>query len=46
MSPLTEWGKKVMASMMKQYGKKKGKKVFYASMNEHKPGSEKWHLKR
>ncbi|MDO8685722.1 MAG: hypothetical protein Q7J78_03520 [Clostridiales bacterium] len=32
--PLTEKGKKVMSSMKKQYGKKKGKSVFYASENK------------
>jgi len=29
--PLTEKGKKIMKSMKKQYGKKKGETVFYAS---------------
>lgn len=29
--PLTAKGKKVLASMKKQYGAKKGKEVFYAS---------------
>ena len=29
--PLTEKGKKIMKSMKKQYGKKKGEAVFYAS---------------
>lgn len=29
--PLNEKGKKIMASMIKQYGAKKGKQVFYAS---------------
>jgi len=43
--PLTDTGKRVLARMRKTYGKKKGKSVFYASMNKHKPGSEKWHLK-
>lgn len=31
--PLTEKGKKVLASMKKQYGAKKGEQVFYASIN-------------
>jgi len=31
MSPLTKKGTKVMRSMRKTYGKKKGKSVFYAS---------------
>lgn len=32
--PLTEKGETIMHAMMKQYGKKKGKKVFYASANK------------
>jgi hypothetical protein len=32
--PLTEKGKKIMKSMKKQYGKKRGKKIFYASKNK------------
>ena len=43
--PLTVEGKKVLASMTKQYGSKKGKEVFYASINANKAGSEKWHVK-
>lgn len=31
--PLTMKGKKVLASMTKQYGPEKGKRVFYASIN-------------
>ena len=34
MSPLTKKGKKVMKSMKKQYGAKKGKQVFYKSANK------------
>ena len=34
--PLTDNGKKIMKSMKKQYGKKKGKQVFYASKNKGK----------
>jgi len=41
--PLTKSGKKVLASMSKEYGAKKGKEVFYASMNKKKKGSTKWH---
>lgn len=44
--PLTKSGKKVLKSMTKQYGKKKGKSVFYASINKRKKGSTKWHLKK
>lgn len=32
--PLTHKGKKIKASMMKEYGAKKGEKVFYASENK------------
>ena len=32
--PLTDKGKKIMKSMKKQYGKKKGETVFYASRNK------------
>jgi hypothetical protein len=34
MMPLTKRGKKIMRSMKKTYGKKKGKRVFYASANK------------
>ena len=34
--PLTPKGKKIMKSMKKQYGKKKGEQVFYASKNKGK----------
>lgn len=43
--PLTLDGDKVMGSMQKEYGAKKGKSVFYASINKGKPGSSKWHKK-
>lgn len=42
--PLTETGRKVMASMKKKYGKRGGE-VFYASVNKGIPGSQKWHEK-
>ena len=32
--PLTKKGNKIMRSMKKQYGAKKGKSVFYASANK------------
>jgi|TARA_E500000318_G_scaffold91574_1_gene89849 uncharacterized cupredoxin-like copper-binding protein len=32
--PLTDKGKKIMKSMKKKYGKKKGETVFYASKNK------------
>ena len=32
--PMTEKGAKVMAAMMRKYGAKRAKQVFYASMNK------------
>ena len=44
--PLTDKGKKVMESMMKQYhSKRKAEEVFYSSINAKKKGSNKWHEK-
>ena len=37
--PLTKKGKKIMKSMKKQYGKKRGEQVFYATKNK---GKIKW----
>ena len=34
--PLTKKGIKILSSMKKQYGVKKGKQVFYASANKKK----------
>jgi hypothetical protein len=34
--PLTTKGKKIMSSMQKEYGPKKGKQVFYATANKGK----------
>jgi hypothetical protein len=34
--PLTEKGHKILAAMEKEYGAKKGKSVFYASINKGK----------
>jgi len=34
--PLTKKGKKILASMKKQYGSEKGEEVFYASINKGK----------
>jgi hypothetical protein len=40
--PLTAKGKTVLTAMDKEYGKKKGKSVFYASINKGKvTGAEK-----
>ena len=32
--PLTSKGKKIVKAMKKEYGEKKGKSVFYASINK------------
>jgi len=32
--PLTDKGEKIKKAMKKQYGKKKGEKIFYASANK------------
>lgn len=34
--PLSSKGKKIMANMREEYGKEKGKQVFYASKNKGK----------
>jgi hypothetical protein len=34
--PLTKKGSKIMSAMKKQYGKKRGEQVFYASKNKGK----------
>jgi hypothetical protein len=40
--PLTKKGKKIKQAMQEQYGKEKGKQVFYASQNAGKiKGTEK-----
>ena len=41
--PITPAGRKVLTGMRKQYGPKKAKQVFYASINKGKAGSSKWH---
>ena len=49
--PLTKKGSKIKAAMEREYGAKKGKKVFYASQNKgtikgtHRGGSKKKHHK-
>lgn len=40
--PLSKIGKKVKRSMVKQYGKKRGAAIFYASENKRIPGASKW----
>lgn len=42
--PLTKIGREVLAKMIAQYGKEKGKRVFYATMNKYH--KDKWHVKR
>lgn len=42
---ITESGKKVLARMVKFYGKKKGKEIFYKMIEEKAKGSQKWHGK-
>ena len=32
--PLTKKGKKIMSAMKKEYGTKKGEKIFYATKNK------------
>jgi hypothetical protein len=34
--PLTKKGKEILKQMQKEYGKERGKKVFYASINSGK----------
>ena len=41
--PLTKSGRKVLREMEKEYGQRKGKSVFYESINKGKAGSQKWH---
>lgn len=44
--PLTKSGAKVKRKMQKHYGAKKGKQVFYASIQKKKKGTAKWHHKK
>ena len=44
--PLSATGEKVKNEMMRHYGAKKGKQVFYASENKGIPGSSKWTLEK
>ena len=44
--PITKSGAKVKRKMVRHYGKKKGKQVFYATINKRKKGTSKWHHKR
>ena len=40
--PITKSGKRVLSEFKEEYGKEKGERVFYASINKGKPGGEKW----
>ncbi len=40
--PQTKAGRKVKLSLTKEYGKKKGESIYYASIVKAKPGSSKW----
>ncbi|MCP5375192.1 MAG: hypothetical protein H6743_03750 [Rickettsiaceae bacterium] len=40
--PITKTGKKVKSSLVKEYGKKKGESIYYASIVKNSPGSSKW----
>jgi len=40
--PPTKTGIKVRLSLTKEYGKKKGESIYYASIVKAKPGSSKW----
>lgn len=44
--PVTDSGRKVMKEMMRRYGSKKGKEVFYSSVNKGKKGTDKWHASK
>ena len=41
--PLTKTGEKILAELKAKHGSKKGKEIFYASINKGIRGSEKWH---
>jgi len=44
--PLTKRGKKVLRKFKREYGKIKGKKVFYAFIRKHPRRASSWHKKR
>jgi len=44
--PITASGRRVLTNLQKQYGKEKGKRVFYALINMGTKDSEKWHKSR
>lgn len=43
MTPLTKSGRKIERSMEREYGKKKGRSVFYATMKKKPKQTTKWH---
>jgi hypothetical protein len=40
--PATKIGKEVKNNLIKEYGKKKGESVYYASIVKARPGASKW----
>ena len=44
--PLTKSGRKVLKGFIKEYGKVKGKRIFYSYMNKHPIKTKSWHRKR
>ena len=42
--PLSKKGRKVMGSMKKEYGAKKGEKVFYATKNKYPERNADWYM--
>lgn len=46
MTPLTKRGVKVLRRFKKEYGRYKGKSIFYAIMRKHPIKTRTWHLKR
>jgi hypothetical protein len=40
--PLSKIGKKVKRAFMKEYGKKRGSSIFFASERKRIPGASKW----
>ena len=43
--PVTKSGKKTLKSYQEQYGVRRGRNYFYASIKKGIPGSKKWHEK-
>lgn len=43
--PLTKKGEEILEIFQQEYGKEKGKRNFYATMNRHKKYTRGWHKK-